>query len=179
MENTESLGRVKQLLKDMRGILERSKDPVIAKLQELVAIEPKSHQMYATIELFTEQHYELSYNRYFYKEEGGTKVEDFDATIYDEFNAAGKSLLPEFRDYALKAFEGVDYTEAEAAAYNPEFYKMMTNFMIQCWAAAGGEHAKTPTFFAMDKEDMCRDLKTGEIMEPHEAARRCGYELAN
>ena len=166
--------RVEKILKDMTKILEEVNDTTAEKLKLFVAMEPKLNQIYATLELFSDQNYSLAYNRFYVKEENGKKILD---TEYATNEHADKSFIPELDAYATKVFDGVDYTDAEQQDFGPRQSKMLFEWFSKCWKKAGGDNSKTPTFFAMNKEYMCQDLATGEIMEETEAARRLGHEV--
>src|SRR3989344_3246041 len=98
--------RVEKILKDMTKILEEVNDTTAEKLKLFVAMEPKLNQIYATLELFSDQNYSLAYNRFYVKEENGKKILD---TEYATNEHADKSFIPELDVYAAKVFDGVDY----------------------------------------------------------------------
>ena len=158
----------------MRGILDRATDAAIMKLKHYVETPPKKGQIFATLELMSVQNYCLTYNLFFIKEDKGKKTLETEYAVNAD---AEKSFIPELDAYASKAFDGGDYSEAEQADFGPRQSKMLYEWFATCWKAAGGDHAKTPTYFAMNKEYMCQDISTGEIMEEEEAARRLGHAV--
>ncbi len=166
--------RVEKILIDINEILQKSSETAIKKLGAYVAEVPKSGQIYATLELFSDQNYCLSYNRFFVKDEGEKKILD---TEWDVYNNAEKSFIPELDAYAAQTLDGVDYSDSEQQDFGPRHSKQLFEWFKQCWHTAGGKEAKTPTFFAMNKEYMCQDLETGEQWTEEEAAKRLGYEV--
>jgi hypothetical protein len=175
MPNKETYERVEKILADMAAILDRASENSVDKLRSFVALEPKEGQAYATLELMSNQNYCLTYNRFFIKEENGKKI--LDTEWASDGTDSAESFIPELDTYAAKVFDGVDYSEEEMADFGPRQSKQLYEWFSKCWKIAGGEHARTPTFFAMNKEYMCQDLTTGEIMTEEAAARKLGHDV--
>lgn len=167
--------RVEKILADITGILERATPQAVEKLKAFVTIAPKPHQAFATLEMFSDQNYCVTYNEFYIKEENGKKALD---VKWDVKDSSAEPFVTELDEYAAKTFDNVDYSDAEQADFAPRQSKMLFEWFAKCWKEAGGEHAKTPTFFAMNKEYMCQDLTTGEMATEEETARRLGYDVA-
>lgn len=176
MEEPPKQERVDKIVADISKILERASESATQKLRSYVDMEPQEHQVYATLELFSDQNFCLSYNRFNVKDVDGKKLLDVE---YDVEDSSGTSFIPELDEYETKLFDGVDYTTAEQEDFALRQSKMLFEWFATCWKSAGGEHAKTPTYFAMNKEYMCQDILTGEVMTEEEAAKRLlGYEVS-
>ncbi len=166
--------RVEKILADMSEILEKSAGAAVEKLKKYVAAEPKPNQIFATIELFSDQNYCITYNRFFVKDDAGKKVLD---TEWDVDNSSAESFIPELDAYAGKVLDGVDYTDAEQADFGPRHSRQLYEWFAKCWKAAGGDSSKTPTYFAMNKEYMCQDIATGEMRTEEETAKVLGHNI--
>ena len=169
--------RVEKILSEISKILEKAEKPVGEKLKEYVAKEPKQDQIFSTLELFSDQNYCITYNRFYVKDEGGRKVLQTEWGTDGTAESAGESFIPELDAYAAKAFDGIDYSDAEQQDFGPRHSKQLFEWFAKCWQAAGGEQSKTPTYFAMNKEYMCQDFKTGEIITEEETAKRLGHPV--
>jgi hypothetical protein len=161
MEQPPKLERVDKIITTIAEILDRATESATKRLAAYVEIEPKKNQAYATLELFSDQNFCLTYNRFNVKEEGGKKVLDIE---YDVENSSETSFIPELDEYQTKIFDGVDYFTEEQENFGPRQSKMLFEWFSKCWQKAGGEHSKTPTYFAMNKEYMCQDILTGAMM---------------
>lgn len=174
MESAPTFERVDKIIADISEILERSTPQTVEKLKSFVDTEPVQDQAYATVELFSDQNFCISYNRFYVKEVDGKKILEPEWDVND---SSAESLIPELDAYETKMFDGVDYSDAEQNYFGPRQSKMLFEWFAKCWKAAGGEYSKTPTYFAMNKEYMCQDLSTGEMFTEEDAARRLGYEV--
>lgn len=166
--------RVEKILEEMSAILERSKGAAVKRLAEYAVMEPEPEQIYATLELFSMQNYNLAHNRFYVRTKDGKKVLNTEWAVNAD---AMDSFIPELDEYATKTFDGVDYTDAETADFGPRHEQQLVDWFTACWKAAGGQESKVPVYFAMDKEYMCRDLETGEVISEEEAAKRLGHEV--
>ena len=176
---SEKHERVEKILSEMQQILDSAVEKSADALKQYVALEPKPGQVYATLELFSNQNYCLTYNRFYVKEEGGRKVLDTEWGADGTAERAQESFIPELDAYAAKVLDGVDYSDAEQQDFGPRHSKQLFEWFAECWQQAGGEHSRTPTYFAMNKEYMCQDIMTGEMMTEEEAAKRLGQEISN
>jgi hypothetical protein len=164
---------VDEILKDVKQILDASKERSIKKFKPLTVKERDENLIYACLQLF--QDFSLNYNLYYLGQDQGENILDIKYAPLDENDPV---FLPELDAYIGNLVSTQELTEAEDAAFSTALYDdYLFHFLSECWASAGGDHTKIPTYFCFDKEFMCRDFKTGEIIEEVEAARRVGYTV--
>ncbi len=168
--------RVDKIIGEVTGILERAEGAAVEKMRTYVEMEPKEGEIYRTLELFADQNFCLVYNSFKVTDEDGKKKLGAD---YDVESSSETSFISELDEYETKTFDGVEFTDKEAMDFGTRQSEMLYAWLSTCWKAAGGEHSKTPTYFAMDKEYMCHDPLTGEVLEEEDVARKLGYDVVD
>lgn len=163
---------VDEIIQDIEKILTQSKALCTEALRPVVAAAPKPDQAYACLELFHMQRYELVYNAFYVR---NNKLE----TEYACFpNFMGeKSFIPALDKYFEDLFSNREFTDSEAEIYEEKHQRQFLDWFKSCWKDAGGENAKTPTYFCFEKEYKVQDIFSEDVMEEEECARHLGFTV--
>jgi hypothetical protein len=169
---------VETVLNKITEILDQSREHAIKTLKQFVDRDPKEGEIFATVEIMTTEGYTFTYNPFFIKEEDGQKKLN---AHWGEFFSDGVSLIPKLEEYTedVLSKHADEYTQTEGEEFTDKHIIQLSHWFKECWYAAGGEHSKLPTYLSFDKEYMCRDIITGELMEDTEVARKLGHETVS
>ena len=176
METNNEARSVAKLLADIEVILEAAIQEAVEKLRPYTQRQLEPDEIFACFELWNLQNYGLNYNKFFARQNDQGRINldpDYEPVTEDA------SFIPELDKYMEDVFGNQEFelTQAEDEEFSAEHEQQLFKWFAECWWAAGGESSAVPTFFCFEKEGVCRDLKTAEVLSEVEAARRLGYEV--
>lgn len=172
MEIPQEATHVDEIISETEKILAQASARSIEELRSFVVLQPDEGEIFACFELFHGQDYGMNYNKFFPKKPGSLSNMD---VVWGPIDESNECFLPELRDFEEELYSYADLSEAEVIEWTKKSEELLAKWFSQCWIAAGGKGSTIPTYFCFEKEYMCRDMLTGEIITEEEAARRAGY----
>ena len=163
---------VDEVITDIDAILDRAELACIAQLSAVMRADPKPGQIFACLELFHMQAYELNYNAFFVKD-GKLSTEYACMPSFD----GSHSFISELVGYLESIIIGLKWTEAQEHDFNARHEQQFLAWFKRVWASAGGARAKVPVYFCFEKEYRVQDVVSGRVMEELEAAQVLGHAV--